>query len=53
MKKIITDEEIEAYALANILDADSVEAFANIRYWQEGAKWMRDILIEKNENKKI
>ena len=38
----VTDEEIELYSLQNILESETIESFQNIKYWQNGAKWMRD-----------
>ena len=35
-----TEEEIEAYALENVLDADSLEGFEDLRKFQEGATWL-------------
>lgn len=46
-EKILSDEAIEQYALQNILDSDSGEAFARMWIWINGARWMRDFL--KNE----
>jgi hypothetical protein len=44
---IITEEEIEAYALDNILAEDSLEAFENVRKFQEGAIWMLNKIMEE------
>jgi hypothetical protein len=39
---MITDDEINGYALFNILKEDDELAFEKIQHWIEGAKWMRD-----------
>jgi len=38
----VTDEEIELYAIQHILSEDSPAGFSRMKYWIEGAKWMRD-----------
>ena len=43
---IITEEEIEAYALENILDEDSLEGFEDLREFQEGANWVINKITE-------
>ena len=45
--QIPTEEEIEAYALDNILAEDSLEAFENVRKFQEGAIWMLNKIMEE------
>lgn len=41
-KPLPTDEQIEAYALENILANDSVVAFREMLQWIAGATWMRN-----------
>jgi hypothetical protein len=45
--QIPTEDEIEAYALDNILAEDSLEAFENVRKFQEGAIWMLNKIMEE------
>ena len=37
-----TREVLEMYALENILESGSEEAFKNMNHWIEGALWMQD-----------
>ena len=41
-KPLQSDEQIEAYALENILANDSVVAFREMSQWITGATWMRN-----------
>ena len=47
-KPLPTDEQIERYALENILDEDSLDGFLRLEYWESGAKWMRDLIRDKS-----
>jgi hypothetical protein len=48
-KPLPTDEQIEQYALENILDGVGIQSMINTKAWIAGARWMRDL---KNGNKK-
>jgi len=39
-----SDEQIEQFALENILEDDTVMTFNKIKRWIEGAIWMRDLM---------
>ena len=39
-----SDEQIEQFALENVLEDDTVRAFNKIKRWIEGAIWMRDLM---------
>lgn len=41
-----TDEEIEEYAIINVLDEDSLEGFEDVRKFQEGAKWLKSKILK-------
>lgn len=49
--KTMTDEEIEMYALSEILDNDIAEGFMKMKAWIEGAIWMRDEMYKMNDSK--
>ena len=38
----MTTEELELYALENILESDSVEAFEKMQAWIKGVKWAQE-----------
>lgn len=38
----MTKEQVEAYALENILEADSLKAILRMKSWIEGALWMQE-----------
>lgn len=44
-----TDEQIEAYALENILDGVGIQSMKNTKAWIEGARWMRGLIQERRE----
>lgn len=46
-KPIPTDEQIEAYALENILDGVGIQSMKNTKVWIAGATWMRDLIRER------
>lgn len=41
-----TYEELEQYAIENILDDDSVESIEKMKFWIEGALWMEKLLYK-------
>lgn len=43
------DEQIEAYALENILDGVGIQSMINTKAWIAGATWMRDLILEKSK----
>lgn len=49
-KPLPTDEQIEAYALENILESDSIMGFGEMQRWIAGATWMRDLIQERSKN---
>jgi hypothetical protein len=49
-KPLPTEEQIEAYALENILDGVGIQSMINTKAWIAGARWMRD-LIQKRSKK--
>lgn len=44
----MTKEDLEQYALENILEADSIEAFEKMQQWVNGALWMQQQLKNCN-----
>lgn len=44
----MTKEDLEMYALQNILESDSVEGFEKMQQWIEGALWMQEQLKNCN-----
>ena len=46
-KPLPTDDEIEAYAIENVLDDDTVMAFNKMKRWIEGARWMRNFMKKR------
>ena len=47
-----TDEQIEQYALENILDGVGIQSMINTKAWIAGARWMRGLIQERRENEK-
>jgi len=43
---MLSDEEIEKYALQEILESDSIDSFEKMQCWISGVKWLRDKLKE-------
>ena len=39
-----SDEQIEQYALKNILDGVGIQSMINTKAWIAGARWMRDLM---------
>ena len=46
-KPLPTDEQIEQYALENILDGVGIQSMINTKAWIAGARWMRDLIQER------
>lgn len=44
-----TDEQIEQYALENILDGVGIQSMINTKAWIAGARWMRGLIQERRE----
>ena len=44
-----SDEQIEQYALENILDGVGIQSMINTKAWIAGARWMRGLLQERRE----
>jgi len=45
--KLQSDEQIEQYALENILDGVGIQSMINTKAWIAGAIWMRDLIKER------
>ena len=48
-KPLPNDEQIEAYALENILDGVGIQSMINTKAWIAGARWMRGLIQERRE----
>ena len=48
-KPLPTDEQIEQYALENILDGVGIQSMINTKAWIAGARWMRGLIQERRE----
>ena len=48
-KPLPTDDEIELYALENILDGVGIQSMINTKAWIAGARWMRGLIQERME----
>ena len=46
-KPLPTDEQIEQYALKNILDGVGIQSMINMKAWIAGATWMRNLIQER------
>ena len=46
-KPLPTDEQIEQYALENILDGVVIQSMINTKAWIAGATWMRGLIQER------
>ena len=44
-----SDEQIEQYALENILDGVGIQSMINTKAWIAGARWMRGLIQERRE----
>ena len=44
-----SDEQIEQYALENILDGVGIQPMINTKAWIAGARWMRGLIQERRE----
>ena len=42
-----SDEQIEQYALENILDGVGIQSMINTKAWIAGATWMRNLIQER------
>ena len=48
-KPMQSDEQIEQYALENILDGVGIQSMINTKAWIAGATWMRDLIQERSK----
>jgi hypothetical protein len=48
-KPLPTDEQIEQYALKNILDGVGIQSMKNTKAWIAGVRWMRGLIQERSK----
>ena len=48
-KPLPSDEQIEQYALENILDGVGIQSMINTKAWIAGARWIRYLIQRRRE----